>query len=244
MVYSNWCLDALESSLALNLITLAASTTYTHHVSNSKGNQIVVGYTSVFIVFLLFIGILVYQLANVTGIAQYMQRKCAAATMRNQVENSPTGYLPDQLINPVGYEPPFHTLQRHATAEQAEEESVVETQRRLIPVYYLSLFTSLKKVFVWIWFNSLCSVCSLLFDFCWNLTEHVYLLETQKSNLINYEMLQIYWKDKIITVKELHALSTTYTSSLGRQLLVPRQCITTIMFAVLVEGKSISSHVW
>ena len=122
----------------------------TYHVQFSGGNQLVVGYTSVFIVFLLFIGILVYQLANVTGIAQYMQRKCAATTMRNQVENSPTGYLPDQLINPVGYEPPFHTLQRHATAEQAEEESVVEAQRRLIPVYYLSLFTSLKKVFVWI----------------------------------------------------------------------------------------------
>ena len=78
-----------------------------------------------------FIGTLVYQLANVTGITQYMKRKCAPAAMRNQVEggvNSSTSYLPDWLINPAGYEPPFHTLQGHATAEQTEEESVNETR--------------------------------------------------------------------------------------------------------------------
>ena len=55
-VYRNWCLDALESSFALNLIILAAATSY---VNRSQGNQLAVGYTSVSIAFTTFISIFV-----------------------------------------------------------------------------------------------------------------------------------------------------------------------------------------
>ena len=86
-VYRNWCLDALEGSFALNLIILAASTLYTMYISHSetpqpvKDNQFTVGYTSVSIAFATFIGILGYQLANVTGITQYLKRKCASSNL-------------------------------------------------------------------------------------------------------------------------------------------------------------------
>ena len=64
-IYRNWCLDALECSFALNLIILAAATYHvTYHVNHSKQNQLVVGYTSVSIAFATFIGILVFQLAD------------------------------------------------------------------------------------------------------------------------------------------------------------------------------------
>ena len=58
-VYRNWCLDALESSFALNLITLAAATFY---VNQSRGNQLAVGYTSIIIALVTFIGILAYHI--------------------------------------------------------------------------------------------------------------------------------------------------------------------------------------
>ena len=58
-VYKNWCLDALEGSFALNLIVLAAATYY---VQLSGGNQLAVGYTSVFILLATFIGILAYHI--------------------------------------------------------------------------------------------------------------------------------------------------------------------------------------
>ena len=64
-VYKSWCLDALECLFALNLIILAAATYYVDH---SQENQLAVGYTSVSIALGTFIGILVFQLANVTGI--------------------------------------------------------------------------------------------------------------------------------------------------------------------------------
>ena len=44
-VYRNWCLNALEGSFAVNLITLAAVTS--RYVSQSKENQLAVEYTSV-----------------------------------------------------------------------------------------------------------------------------------------------------------------------------------------------------
>ena len=66
-VYKNWCLNALEGSFALNLIILVGATSYVNH---SGGNQLAVGYTSVSIALATFIGILVFQLANVTGITQ------------------------------------------------------------------------------------------------------------------------------------------------------------------------------
>ena len=137
-IYRNWCLDALEGLFALNLIVLAAATSYVDH---SHGNQFAVGYTSVSIALATFIGILVFQLANVTGITQYLKRKCTALKLaiRNQaadeaeVEPLDNDLLPDRLINPEEYEPPFHTPQGHATAEPTEAN---EAQRRLIsPVY-------------------------------------------------------------------------------------------------------------
>ena len=56
-VYRNWCLDALEGSFALNLIILAATT---YHVEHTGGNKLAVGYTSVSIALVTFIGILAY----------------------------------------------------------------------------------------------------------------------------------------------------------------------------------------
>ena len=58
-VYRNWCLDALEGSFALNLIILAAATMY---INISQGNQLAVGYTSVTIALVTFIGILAYHI--------------------------------------------------------------------------------------------------------------------------------------------------------------------------------------
>ena len=58
-VYRSWCLDALEGSFALNLIVLGVAT---YHVKLSGGNQLALGYTSVSIVFVTFIGILVYHI--------------------------------------------------------------------------------------------------------------------------------------------------------------------------------------
>ena len=133
-VYRNWCLDALEGSFVLNLIILAAATYY---VKLSGENQFAVGYTSVSIAFATFIGILVVHLANMTDIAQYLKRKCTAVPLRNRaeadVDPQDDGSLPDRLVNPGEYEPPFHTTQGHATAEPTEE--VNEAQRRLIPPY-------------------------------------------------------------------------------------------------------------
>ena len=56
-VYKNWCLDALEGSFVLNLIVLAGATYY---VQISEGDQLAVGYTSVSIALVTFIGILAY----------------------------------------------------------------------------------------------------------------------------------------------------------------------------------------
>ena len=58
-VYRNWCLDALECSFVLNLVILVGGT---YHVNHSGGNQLAVGYTSVSIALITFIGILVYHI--------------------------------------------------------------------------------------------------------------------------------------------------------------------------------------
>ena len=58
-VYKNWCLDALEGSFVLNLITLVGTTYY---VKLTGGNQLAVGYTSVSIALATFIVILVYHI--------------------------------------------------------------------------------------------------------------------------------------------------------------------------------------
>ena len=134
-VYRNWALDALESSFALNLILLVGATLY---VKLSRGNQVTVGYTSVSIAFATFIVILAFHLANVTGITQYLERKCVVVTIRNQakaeVEPLDNESLPDRLINPEEYELPVHTPQQQAITVTDLGDN--EAQRRLItPVY-------------------------------------------------------------------------------------------------------------
>ena len=146
-VYRNWCLDALEGSFALNLIILAAFTMYVHNVTDSEGDrlaektQLAIGYTSASIVHATFFGILVFQLANVTGITQSLQRKYTA--MKAGIQNlhqaevevqSPTDMLPDRLVNPGEYEWPYYTSQRHTIVEPTDE-LVDEAQERLTPVY-------------------------------------------------------------------------------------------------------------
>ena len=145
-VYRNWYLDALEGSFTLNLIILAVSTLYTYHVCHSEEDQLAVGYTSVSVAFATFIGILTFQLANVTGITQYIKRKCAALK-RCKLPNgereidSDNDSLPDRLVNPVEYEPMPQTAQEPTAADHELTEtndSVSEASRRLISVYTYS----------------------------------------------------------------------------------------------------------
>ena len=56
-VYRSWCLDALEGSFVLNLIILVGATCYV-----KEGNQLAVGYTSVSIAFVTFIGMLAFHI--------------------------------------------------------------------------------------------------------------------------------------------------------------------------------------
>ena len=132
-----WCLDALEGSFALNLVILSAATMYIYHVSPSESDQLAVGYTSVSIAFAAFLGNLVFQVAKVTGIAQYLKIKCAAARVAHdaevEVEPQDIGSLPDQLVNPDQYEPHVYTPKGHTAAEPTE--MVNEAQRLLIPAY-------------------------------------------------------------------------------------------------------------
>ena len=58
-VYANWCLDAVEGSFTLNLITLVGATLY--NVNHSRENQ-AAWYISVSIAFVTFIGILTYHI--------------------------------------------------------------------------------------------------------------------------------------------------------------------------------------
>ena len=131
-VYTNKYVNILEGSFVLNLINL---TTVTYCVKLFRGNQLIVEYawiTSVSVAFATFIVILVFQLANVTGITRCLKRKCPALklSIRNQeMEPSDIDSLPDRLINPGEYEPPFHT---HATAGPTEGANEA---RLLTPVY-------------------------------------------------------------------------------------------------------------
>ena len=138
-VYKNSHLDALEGSFVLNLIILASST---YHISHSGGNQLAVGYTSVTIVLATFIGIIAFQLADVTGITHCLKRKYTDLK-RHRMANKHTGQaeaevesgtdtdsLPDRLINPNGYEILSPTAQEHEPKEVANED-----WRRLITVY-------------------------------------------------------------------------------------------------------------
>ena len=137
-VYKNWCLNALEGSFALNLMILVGATSYVNH---SGGNQLAVGYTSVSIALGTFIGILVFQLANVTGITQYLKRKCTALkTTMIQIRDGETDTesdsdsLPDRLINPGEYEPVLQTVQENTAVTPTERPNA----RRQISVYTYS----------------------------------------------------------------------------------------------------------
>ena len=139
-VYRSWCLDALEGSFALNLIILAASTMYTNQVSLSEESQVAVGYTSISIALATFIGILVLQLSNVTGLARYLNSKCTSLKgcitpiKDGKVEiDSDIDSLPDRLINPGEYEPLSQTA-AVPTGGNNDEGNV----RNLIPAYTYS----------------------------------------------------------------------------------------------------------
>ena len=109
------------------------------YINISGGNQLAVGYTSVTIALVTFIGILVFQLADVTGLTQCLIRKYRNLNGHNrhlgqaeaQVESeSDTDSLPDRLVNPNGYEALSATSPEHGAAEPIEED-----RRRLITVY-------------------------------------------------------------------------------------------------------------
>ena len=113
---------------------------YTYNFNYSQEVQLAVGYTSVSIALATFTGILAIQLANVTGFAQYLKRRCVAIRhlhhVEAKVESSDIDTLPDRLVNPGEYEPLLDTPEEHKTAEQTEEKEVVnEAQGRLTPVY-------------------------------------------------------------------------------------------------------------
>ena len=138
-VHINKYVNVLEGSFVLNLIILTA---ITYCVRLFKGNPLIVGYTwtiSVSVAFATFIGILVFQLANMTGITQYLKRKFAALKIATMNQNeakaelrSPTDSLPDRLLNPDDYEPSLYIPQGHAEPT----EGANERQRRLLsPVY-------------------------------------------------------------------------------------------------------------
>lgn len=133
-VYKNWCLNVLEGSFALNLIILVGAT---YHIKTSGGNQVSAGYASISIALATFMGILAFQLANVTGVAQYLKTKFLAIATTNvhQQEAEVDSSLPDRLINPMEYEPPRHTPHQNSISEPAEAELVGEARKRLIPVY-------------------------------------------------------------------------------------------------------------
>ena len=142
-VYRSWCLNALEGSFALNLIILAASTIFTYYVSHSEAAQLAVGYTSVSIALLTFIGILAFQLANVTGAIQYLGRKCGAfKACMTQISDgeieveSDTNSLPHRVLNPGEYEPVPQTAQGKTSAEPTGSDD--EEPRKRISVYTYS----------------------------------------------------------------------------------------------------------
>ena len=63
-VYKNWCLDALEGSFTLNLIVLVGTNMYINITNGRNQVKRVVGYTSVSIAAITFIGILAYHIVQ------------------------------------------------------------------------------------------------------------------------------------------------------------------------------------
>jgi len=130
--FESWRLNALEGSFALNLIILVGATYY---IKISGGNQMAAGYTSISMTLATFMGILAFQLANVTGIAQYLKTKFPAIAVTNVHQTEVESSLPDRLINPREYEPPLHTPHQHSISEPTEGKLVTEAKKRLTPVY-------------------------------------------------------------------------------------------------------------
>ena len=139
-VYKSWYLDALEGSFALNLIILVGAT---YHVNHSGGNQLVVGFTSVSIALATFFGILVFQLASVTGFTRYLKTiKCIALNVAIQnihqadaEEQCLSGSLPDRLVNPWEYKSLLHSSQEQATGKQTIEKLGDKAQGKQNPVH-------------------------------------------------------------------------------------------------------------
>ena len=90
------------------------------------------GTLSPLVAFTTFLGILAFHLADVTGVVQYLNRKYRALRrsirlMRRHVhqveeEEYDIDTLPDHLINPIEYEPPFSNAQEHAIDEPTESK--------------------------------------------------------------------------------------------------------------------------
>ena len=140
-VYRKWCLDALEGSFALNLIVLAAATYHVKLTAGNQPSQLAVGYASISMVFMTFIVILAFRLANMTGFDKYLKRKCSGLrrSIRLKLQGEAkveydSDTLPDRLINPLEYELPLNTAQEHNELTESQE-SVDEPQRRIIPLY-------------------------------------------------------------------------------------------------------------
>ena len=96
-VYKHWYLDALEGSLALNLIVLAAATYY---VKLSEGNQLAVGYTSINIALATFIGILAYHIFQQLRHTKLWKKvpKLEFKKLNNKLKTKQTK---DNLNNPI-----------------------------------------------------------------------------------------------------------------------------------------------
>lgn len=83
--------------------------------------------------------ILDFQLVSVTSINQYLKKKCTAVAIKNvaKVESLDIDLLPDHLINPGEYKPPFHTPHMHTCYCWAnrKEKLVSRAKRKLTSLY-------------------------------------------------------------------------------------------------------------
>ena len=67
-IYKNWPLDVIETVIYFNLIAFSAFTWYNLH---SEANQIAVAYTFVMIIFILFLGVIVFHILRYTRLYKY-----------------------------------------------------------------------------------------------------------------------------------------------------------------------------
>ena len=93
-VYKSWCLNALEGSFVLNLLVLVFAT---YHVKLS-GDQCAVGYTSVSIALVSFVGALTYHIFQ-----QLRHTKLWKKVPKLEFKKLKTKQTKDNLNNPVDY---------------------------------------------------------------------------------------------------------------------------------------------